>query len=69
MSTKVKNYLEKKVDWQQGMSPLYPYVADFEGQKYLIRINDFPDESLYTLLVNDKEVVSFDDWPKHWSRP
>jgi hypothetical protein len=39
------------------------------GEQCLIRINDFPDEHLYTLMVNDQEVVHFDDWPLCWTRP
>jgi len=68
MSTKVRNYLEEKIVWKQSINPLYPYVADFQGERCLIRINDFPDDNLYTLIVNDREVASFDDWPKPWSR-
>jgi hypothetical protein len=69
MSIKVHNYLEEKIVWKQGREPVYPYTADVSGERCLIRINDFPNDHLYTLIVNDKEVVSFDDWPEHWSRP
>ena len=31
-----------------------------------MRLNDFPDENLYTLLVNDVEVAQFYDWPTDW---
>jgi hypothetical protein len=49
MSMKVQNYLAEKIVWKRGNSPVYPYVGDFEGEKCLIRINDFPGEHLYTL--------------------
>ena len=68
MTTKVQNYLEEEVIWSEGADHNYPYEAKINGDKLVIRLNDFPDESLYTLLVNDKEVSSFDDWPKQWSR-
>ena len=68
MTTKVQNYLEEKVGWKQATDPNYPYEAKMNGDKLVVRLNDFPDESLYTLLVYDKEVASFDDWPKQWSR-
>ncbi len=68
MTTKVQNYLEEEVKWNEGGDPNYPYEAKINGDKLVIRLNDFPDESLYTLIVNDKEVSSFDDWPKQWSR-
>ena len=69
MSMKVQNYLAEKIIWKRGSNSTYPYVGDFEGDKCLIRVNDFPDEHLYTLIVNDREIASFDDWPTHWHRP
>ena len=69
MSTKIENYLEEKVVWKPGMDPRYPYEAELHREKLVIRLNDFPDESLYTLIVNKVEVASFDDWPEQWDRP
>lgn len=62
------NYLEEKIVWTQKEDPNYPYAARSDGDKLVIRLNDFPDENLYTLIVNKKEVASFDDWPKQWTR-
>jgi hypothetical protein len=53
MSTKVQNYLKEKITWKSGPEPLYPYRAEYEGEQCLIRINNFPDDHLYTLMVND----------------
>ena len=69
MSTKVQDYLQEKITWEPGADPLYPYRAKCEGVQCLIRINDFPDDHLYTLMVNDREVTHFDDWPLCWTRP
>ena len=69
MSTKIENYLEEKVAWKPGVDPIYPYEAELHREKLVIRLNDFPDESLYTLIVNKEEVASFDDWPEQWDRP
>ena len=68
MTTKVQNYLEEEVKWKECADPNYPYEAKINEDKLVIRLNDFPDESLYTLIVNNKEVSRFDDWPKQWSR-
>lgn len=62
------NYLEEQVTWTRKEDPNYPYEAWSDGDKLVIRLNDFPDENLYTLIVNEKEVASFDDWPKQWKR-
>jgi hypothetical protein len=35
----------------------------------MIRVNDFPGEHLFTLLINGSEAGSFDEWPTLWIRP
>lgn len=67
MITTVRSYLEEKLTWERGSDPLHPYEAQIEGERMVIRLNDFPDNPLYTLLVNDEEVASFDEWPKQWT--
>lgn len=69
MVTKAQNYLEEKIIWARGVDPKYPFMARFDKENCLIRLNDFPDESLYTLIVNDVEIADFDDWPEQWDRP
>lgn len=69
MATKVQNYLGEKVVWRRGSNPAYPYEAEFNKERLAIRLNDFPDEHLYTLIVDSAEVADFDDWPKQWVRP
>ena len=69
MVTRVRNYLKEKVAWSKGTDPNYPYEAELDGERLLIRVNDFPAESLYTLIVSNSDVSDFDDWPKEWIRP
>ena len=69
MSTKAAtNYLAEKIDWKRTADPRHPFAAKFEGEKCVIRLNDFPDEHLYTLIVDGEEVVAFDDWSASWNR-
>jgi hypothetical protein len=69
MRTKTTNYLAKNIAWKRTADPRHPFAAEFEDEQCVIRLNDFPDEHLYTLIVNGKEVISFDDWSSKWSRP
>ena len=69
MSTKVTDYLSEKIVWRKTADPKRPYMAEVEGEKCVIRLNDFPDEHLYTLIVNEVEVADFDDWSAQWRRP
>lgn len=67
MSTKVQNYLEEKLVWRRSSDPHYPYDAEFDGERCLLRVlNNFPEDHLYTLLVDNVEVTSVDDWPEQW---
>ncbi len=65
---KAQTWLEEEVVWVRGADPEYPFMAELGGKKCVIRLNDFPEENLYTLLVNGEEVAQFDDWPKPWVR-
>jgi hypothetical protein len=44
------------------------YVATYQGRQLKLRMNDFPDEQLFTLFVNGAPVTDFDDWPSRWLR-
>jgi hypothetical protein len=69
MVAEAVNYLEAEIEWENGTDPEYPYFAEFAGERCLIRLNDFPDDNLYTLIVDGVEIAHFDDWPEFWSRP
>jgi hypothetical protein len=69
MQTKGSKYLGRNIRWKRTADPRYPFVSENEDEKWVIRLNDFPDAHLYTLIVNGKEVVSFDDWSEKWNRP
>jgi hypothetical protein len=60
---------DRKVTWQESQDAEHPYQARIGGAHWVIRINDFPDEPLYTLLIDGMPVLDFDDWPQAWIRP
>jgi hypothetical protein len=68
MKVNERNFINEKVVWRNGPDAEHPYESNKEGMDLLIRVNDFPAESLYTLLVNQHEVADFDDWPENWKR-
>lgn len=46
----------------------YPYAAAVGASQWRLRINDFPEEPLYTLFIDDKEFGHLDDWPPGWRK-
>src|SRR5678815_4592915 len=68
MLVRNRNYLHERIIWHKTTNPEYPYETIHETQTLTIRLNDFPDEHLYTLLANAEPVTSFDDWPDKWIR-
>jgi len=66
MSTTRKDYQKERMTWHETKDPEYPFSARINQDNYLIRLNDFPDESLYTLFVNNEEIGDLEDWPERW---
>ena len=58
----------KMIIWEKKGDPEFPYIAEFEGHKLALRVNNFPENNFYTLIVDDQEIFSFDDLPKNWKR-
>ena len=61
--------LRRKIQWSLTGEPTRPFEATFGGKRLVVQINDFPADHLYTLIVEEKPVLSFDDWPDLWLRP
>lgn len=64
----LKYFLEKQIVWKPNAKPLFPHKASADGKELLLRINDFPEESLYTLFVDGQPVGDLDDFPESWSK-
>jgi len=60
---------ERPVAWRSTSSAEIPYEADVDGRRWSLRVNDFPAQPLYTLLVDGAPVVDVETWPAAWRRP
>jgi len=63
-----ERYLNLPINWEATGNPLYPYKVQIDGKEWFIRLNDFPEEPHYTLLIDNLEMFNFDDWPVDWIR-
>jgi hypothetical protein len=61
-------HLERPITWKSTDNLDFPWEADLDGEAGRIRLNDFPDEIMYSLLIGGKVTGDFHDWPKLWKR-
>jgi hypothetical protein len=54
--------------WRQTGEADVPWDADVKGHLWQVRLNDFPDDYMYTLLIDGEELGDFHDWPQAWDR-
>ena len=57
------------ITWEHTGDGEFPYRAEIKGRTFTIRVNDFPDEPLYSLLVDGQKIEDLEDWPAAWVRP
>jgi hypothetical protein len=61
-------YFQQKVMWRRTDDLNCPWAANVNEQQWILRLNDFPDELLYTLWVGQQAIGEFNDFPKSWGR-
>ena len=61
--------IRSDVTWQSVNDPEQPYQAVVSGVTWQIRLNDFPAQPLYTLLIDGQPIGDVEEWPAAWTRP
>jgi hypothetical protein len=64
----VKELLKRKIDWQKTSDNAYMFTCMIDGQVFKLRLNDFPEEPLCTIIWDDGEQ-NLDDLGKEWTLP
>lgn len=68
MIKSIDELMATKIDWEVSAESPYIFQAEVESQLIRLRLNDFPEESLCTLLAFDQQI-DLDDFPQLWSLP
>jgi hypothetical protein len=63
-----KEVFSLKINWNETDDVDFPYTAMVNNHKWVLRLNDFPEEPLFTLFIDDEEWGHFDDWSPVWKR-
>lgn len=67
-ATALRDLLIRPLNWIATGDLDIPWATDVDGTPWQVRLNDFPDEVMYSLLTDGKVVGNFHDWPKIWGR-
>lgn len=57
------------IAWEHTGDGEVPYRAAIGESTLTLRVNDFPAEPMYTLLVNGQEIEDLESWQSAWQRP
>ena len=58
----------KQINWQSVKSERAKFYTYIDGERCELRMNDFPEEPLYTLTFRGQSM-DFDDRPQIWTLP
>ena len=68
LSQTMEHFSQKELVWEWTEDLNLLCKARVERRKLRVRINDFPDERLYSLFVDGAWAGDFNDWPRGWTR-
>jgi hypothetical protein len=60
--------LARTLSWSATGDLDHPWATKVNREIWRARLNDFPDDFMYTLLIDDHDAGSFHDWPETWRR-
>ena len=64
----IKERLAQIVVWRQTGDLNTPWETDVDGHRWQARLNDFPEEPMYSLLIDEVLAGDFQEWPQYWDR-
>src|ERR1041385_321768 len=60
--------LRRELSWSSTDDPFHPWATAVDGAIWRVRINDFPHELMYSLIIGNENAGDFHDWPETWQR-
>lgn len=61
----ISDLLKKELIWESKENSPFYTTKEYPFEACWLRINDFPDEPMWTLFFNGEEI-DFDDDPDNW---
>jgi hypothetical protein len=58
--------LSAEIDWQVDLDNPFIFHARHMNEDWTLRVNDFPEQIMFSLLKDEQLVAEFDDRPLGW---
>jgi hypothetical protein len=68
MTAELGDFLARELRWDSTGDVNYPWGAEVDGARWQVGINDFPDDFMYSLVIDGQSAGGFHDWPENWQR-
>ncbi len=68
INSKIEEIINSSIYWQKHSHNEKYFYAYNNKELLLLRLNDFPDEPLIT-LIKDLEIIDLEEVPKNWVVP
>jgi len=65
---KLAKLLRQVTIWRLTGDVDRPWEADVPDHRWQVRLNDFPDDYMYSLLIDGEVAGDFHNWPQAWDR-
>lgn len=63
----LQTHCAKAKVWTRTGSGEFPLRGEIGGRPALIRVNDYPAEPMYSVIVDGQNVGNLEDWPTAWT--
>ena len=60
----------EQVEWKKNVdknTDIFSYKDEINDHIWKLRVNNFPEEPMYTLFIDNKAVLTFDNMPENWN--
>ncbi len=64
----IENLKVRSIDWISSALDPYIFETIIDGEKVMLRLNDFPEENIATLIFQDSQI-EIEEFPSNWTLP
>lgn len=61
----ITDYSDRMILWKKHELNIRYWFAELDGNAVFLRMNNFPDEPLYT-IISKNVIKDYDDLPQNW---